>query len=163
VNILWQELAPIGICVFGFGPLSSAQRNVVFGLRGRLTRARAERINRNFASVARLALDPRYRGCGIAAGFLRRACQLAPWPWIELVSEMANLVPFCEAAGFVRVGQGVDKSRTLGSRPGDKRSCWGKSNWTDATFAAYARCARFSRPAYYLFDNRRNIAAADQG
>ena len=32
----------------------------------------------------------------------------APWPWIELISEMADLVPFCEAAGFRRVARARD-------------------------------------------------------
>jgi len=162
VNVLWHGPEPIGICVFGFPALCSSLRNGVFGLTGRLTAARARRINRNFASVSRVVLAPRYRGAGIAAAFLRRACELTPWPWIELVSEMANLVPFCQAAGFVRLGLFPGKLKNMrcgcgrpSSERGPGRGCWGKSNWTDATFAEYLRRSRFSRPGYYLFDNRR--------
>lgn len=162
MNVLWHGPGPIGICVFGFPALCNSLRNRVFGLTGRVTAARARRINRNFASVSRVVLDPRYRGAGIAAAFLRRACELTPWPWLELVSEMANLVPFCESAGFVRLGLTARKPKKLrseggrrSSERGRRRGYWGRSNWTDATFAQYLRRTRFSRPGYYLFDNRR--------
>ncbi len=151
VNMLFRGAEPVGICVFGYGPLSSAMRNRVFGLEGKLTSARARRINRNFASVVRLVIDPRYRGAGLAAGFLRRVCELSPWPWIELISEMADLVPFCQAAGFTRMGLSRDKTLKSGDEPG---SHYGKSNWTEATHRDYTRKARYSRPAYFLFDNR---------
>jgi len=158
--VLWHDADPIGICVFGFGPLSSSARNRLFGLTGKLTRRRAKWINRTFASVMRIVLDPRYRGAGIASAFLRRCCELATWPWIELVSEMANLVPFCEAAGFKRVGLSGDKGRTRPPQycPGTgSAGPYGKSGWTAEGFRAYYERARFSRPAYYIFDNRKNL------
>ena len=103
-------------------------------------------------------LDPRYRGASLASAFLRRCCDLASWPWIELVSEMADLVPFCEAAGFQRVARARDKSRTPAAKFRAARTsagCYGKSGWTDEGRRAYYKRARFSRPVYFLFDNRR--------
>jgi len=144
--------------VFGFGPLCSSARNRRFGLTGKLTRRRALWINRTFASVARIVLDPRYRGAGVASAFLRRCCRRSPWPWIELTSEMADLVPFCEAAGFHRIARARDKSRTPAGKlrtATRAANCYGRSGWTDQGFLAYHRRARFSRPVYYLFDNRR--------
>ena len=158
MNVLWHGDDPVGICVFGFGPLSSSGRNLVFGLRGPLTSQRARWVNRTFASVVRLVLDPRYRGAGLAAALLRRCCELVPWPWIELVSEMAGLVPFCEAAGFRRVARARDKGRTPASRyrtESGAAGCYGRSGWTEEGFRRYYRHARYSRPVYYLFDNRR--------
>ena len=158
VLLLWHGQVPIGICIFGFGPLSSGPRNRLFGIRQRLTKPLARWINDNFAAVVRLVLVPRYRGAGIAAAFLRRCCELSSWPWIELSSEMAALVPFCEAAGFRPAGKGLDKSRRSGRLTGPPRkseSPYGKSAWTEQTFRAYWRRVRFSRPAYYIFDNRR--------
>ena len=154
VRLLWHDNDPIGICIFGFGPLSSSARNRAFGITGSLSTLKAKRINRNFATVSRLVLDPRYRGAGLAAAFLRACCRLAPWPWIELVSEMAALVPFCQAAGFRRIAGAAPK----GPHPpaaASRRSPWGKSGWTRAGFASYSRRVRFSRPAYFLLDNRR--------
>jgi len=151
VWLLWHGRTPIGICVFGFGPLASAGRNRLFGLTGPLTRERADQVNRNFACVSRMVLDPRYRGAGLAGAFLRRCCELSPWPWVELVSEMAALVPFCKKAGFRRIG--VVGERKAHRAP-KARGAWGKSGWTRAGFADYARRARFSRPTYFLRDNR---------
>jgi ABC-type lipoprotein export system ATPase subunit len=153
VNLLFHGRQKVGICVFGFGPLASAHRNRLFGLKGKISSERARVINRNFACVSRLVLDPRYRGAGIGGWFLRRACEAAPWPWIELISEMANLVPFYEAAGFVQAGRSERKTQTK-SRQGTGRTFWGKSNWTDATYAKYKKRTRYSRPAYCIRDNR---------
>jgi len=157
VFLLWHGPEPIGICIIGYGPLSCRLRNRLFHLPGRMTTGLAARINRSFASVSRLVLAPRYRGAGLAGAFLARVCEDCPWPWIELVSEMANLVPFCEAAGFRLVGRGSDKANdghaSGAFAPG--RSAYGRSNWTPGRFAEYIRKVRFSRPAYYLRDNRR--------
>jgi len=170
VNVLQHGDEKVGICVFGFGPLASSHRNRVFGLGGKMSSARARLINRNFACVSRLVLDPRYRGAGIGGWFLRRACEMAPWPWIELISEMANLVPFYRAAGFTMAGrsdrkppfdrasfdfaQDLRQDKPDAGEQGPDRSFWGKSNWTDATYAQYARRTRHSRPAYCIRDNR---------
>ena len=153
VNLLFHGDQKVGICIFGFGPLASSHRNRLFGLGGKMSSARARVINNNFACVSRLVLDPRYRGAGIGGWFLRTACEAAPWPWIELISEMANLVPFHQAAGFVQTGRADRK------RPGEigqtlDRTFWGKSNWTDATYAQYKKRTRHSRPAYCIRDNR---------
>jgi len=161
VNLLKHGDEKVGICIFGFGPLTSAQRNRVFGLGGKMSSARAEVINRNFACVSRLVLDPRYRGAGIGGWFLRSACEAAPWPWIELISEMANLVPFYKTAGFVQAGRSEGKppfdyarDKPGESKRGSAHGFWGKSNWTDATYAQYTRRTRHSRPAYCIRDNR---------
>jgi hypothetical protein len=153
VNLLLHGTEKVGICIFGFGPLASAQRNRLFGLGGKLSSARARVINKNFACVSRLVLDPRYRGAGIGGWFLRKACQAAPWPWIELISEMANLTPFYKSAGFVQAGRSDRKHTDEPSRSPD-RGFWGKSNWTDETYARYARRTRHSRPIYCIRDNR---------
>ncbi|MCP4375909.1 MAG: hypothetical protein GY794_07020, partial [bacterium] len=153
VNLLFHGRQKVGICVFGFGPLASSHRNRLFGLKGKISSERAKVINRNFACVSRLVLDPRYRGAGIGGWFLRQACEAAPWPWIELISEMANLVPFYEAAGFMQAGRSERKTRTKSSR-GAGRSFWGRSNWTDATYAKYKKRIRYSQPAYCIRDNR---------
>jgi len=162
VNVLWHGPEKVGICIFGFGPLASSQRNRIFGLSGKMTAARARLINRHFACVSRFVLDPRYRGAGIGGWFLRRACETAPWPWIELISEMANLVPFYRAAGFVPGGRSRDRYAG-NSADGPGRSCWGRSNWTDAAYARYARRIRHSRPAYCIRDNRKFACEAAIG
>jgi len=147
--LLWHGREPIGIAMVGPGALNSSARNAAFGLRGMRGRAKARLINDNFASVVRLVLDPRYRGAGIGALFLRRVAETTDRPWIELTSEMANLVPFAEAAGFRRMGMGRDK---LGDADG---RCWyGPKKNRQRSWPAFHRRVRFSRPGYYVFDNR---------
>ena len=162
--VLWHDAEPIGICVLGFGPLASSARNRFFGIRGPMTPHLARKLNSNFACVSRLVLDPRYRGAGIASAFLRRCCELSPWPWIELVSEMAELVPFCQAAGFKRIGPTASKTAAMSRSACGRGSLdptagpWGASNWTQKTFRNYLTRVRFSRPTYFLYDNRRKGA-----
>jgi GNAT superfamily N-acetyltransferase len=153
VLLLWHGNEAIGICVFGYGPLASPARRKLFSLPGRISAAGAARVNRNFAAVTRLVIDPRYRGAGIAWRFLRRACELTPWRWIELVSEMAAVVPFCQAAGFRRIYTG-NAVALPGHRVEPRRTCYGKSNWTQEGFEKYLKRVRFSRPAYFIFENK---------
>lgn len=154
ISVLWHDGQPIGICVLGYGPLSSARRNELFALPGKLSPSLAQWVNTNFASVTRLVIDPRYRGAGIAARFLKRCCEMSPWPWIELISEMANFIPFCRSAGFVYAGRAGGR-KTSATRSGPRQTHYGKSNWTAKTFQAYLRRTCFSKPAYFLYDNRR--------
>jgi len=158
VNLLYHGAEKVGICIFGFGPLASAQRNRLFGLGGKMSSSKAKVINSNFACVSRFVLDPRYRGAGIGGWFLDRACRAAPWPWIEMISEMANLVPFYKSAGFVMASRMASPANkpTRGHKPGGGHGFWGKSNWTPATYAKYKKRTRYSRPAYCIRDNRQS-------
>ncbi|MCY2925705.1 MAG: hypothetical protein NT031_09730 [Planctomycetota bacterium] len=158
VYLLWHGHRPAGICLVGPSPLASGARSGRFALPRHRGLARAAMVNANFASVTRLVIAPEYRGAGLAWRFLRRAAELTPRPWIELVAEMAALVPFAEAAGFRRIGQAADRSRqshaALAARAASGRMghCGGKKR--PETLLKYLRRSRFSRPVHYLFDNR---------
>ena len=145
VTLLLDGDEPVGICVMGPGALASAARNRLFGLDALPPRIAAEIVNRRFVSVTRLVLDPRVRGAGLGALFLRRACRQAPVDWVELVAEMGHLARFAESAGFVRVGVG---------RAGRTGRSFSAAHCTASAVAAYRRRVRHSRPVCYLFDNR---------
>ena len=147
--LLWHGDEPIGICMVGPAALNSSARNAAFGLRGLRGPGKARLINDQFASVSRLVLDPRYRGAGIGALFLRRVAETTDKPWVELASEMANLVPFAEAAGFRRMGIGRDKLDS-----GDARCWYGPKKDRQRSWPGFLRRVRFSRPGYFVFDNR---------
>ena len=105
-------------------------------------------LNRQLWLLARVVLHPTYRGAGIAAAFVRRACQTCPVRWIETLSAMGQANPFFERAGFVRVGvirkrHGRSQERATGPMP----AAGGSSAETAAK-------SRFSEPVYYVFDNR---------
>ena len=61
-------------------------------------------LNQQLWLLQRVVIHPTYRGAGIAAGFVRRACGLCPVDWIETLSAMGQVNPFFERAGFVRAG-----------------------------------------------------------
>jgi hypothetical protein len=96
--------------------------------------------------LARVVLHPTYRGAGVAAAFVRRACETCPVSWIETLTAMGRVNPFFERAGFVRVGV-IRKDG-----PGDARGAYGgRARLSEATRAK----SRYSEPVYYVFDNRR--------
>jgi GNAT superfamily N-acetyltransferase len=155
-TLLWHGDEPIGICIFSTPPLSLAGRNRFFGLRGRWNRLRLKMLNRQIAMLSRVVLHPTYRGAGIAAEFVRRSCQLCPFPWIETLTEMGRINPFFERAGFVRVPTGATKSEKMQSRRGHSSIYGGRRKDGSRILVSqetYEK-SRFARPVYYIFDNR---------
>ena len=51
-----------------------------------------------------MVLHPTYRGAGVAAGFVRAACERCPADWVESLAAMGHANPFFERAGFAKVG-----------------------------------------------------------
>lgn len=98
--------------------------------------------------LARVVLHPTYRGAGVAAAFVRRACETCPVRWVETLSAMGQANPFFERAGFVRVGV----IRNDGKRTGTRNGAYGGRHRASAETAAKSR---YSEPVYYVFDNRR--------
>ena len=154
MTLLWHEAEPIGICVFQSPPVSLRQRNRYFGRKGKWTRLGIRALGKRLVMLSRVVLHPTWRGAGIAAAFVRRSCELCPWPWIEALAEMGNINPFFERAGFVRVGASAsgEKSREGHSMlyGGRKRRNGTKGLVTRETNAK----SRWGRPVYYVFDNR---------
>ena len=103
-------------------------------------------MNKQLWLLSRVVLHPTYRGAGIAAAFVRRACETCPVNWIETLSAMGHANPFFERAGFERVGV-IRKSNTPGTYGG---MYGGRKRVTAETIAK----SRFSEPVYYVRDNR---------
>lgn len=150
VILLWHGEEPIGICVFSAPAASLTLRSRYFGLKAPRREAAMAALNEQLWVLSRVVLHPIYRGAGIAAAFVRRACQTCPVPWIETLSAMGQVNRFFERAGFERVG--VIRKRKDRSGAGAyggrlSRECQEKS--------------RFSEPVYYVFDNRRAMSRED--
>ncbi|MFO0802092.1 MAG: GNAT family N-acetyltransferase [Gemmataceae bacterium] len=142
--LLWHGDEPIGICVFGTPAASLALRSRYFALKNPRSGIAMAALNRQLWLLQRVVIHPTYRGAGIAARFVRRACQLCDVDWIETLSAMGQVNPFFEKAGFVRVGV-IRKAGTTNGAYGKK-----------ARLSAETRAmSRFSEPVYYVFDNRR--------
>lgn len=158
VTLMWFRDEPIGICVFTSAPLSLRGRNRFFGLRGKWSRLNFQTLNRQLVMLSRVVLHPSFRGAGLAAPFIRRSCESAPWPWIETLTEMGRLNPFFEKAGFTRVdAPPARKSHSRSSHSaiyGTKGDPHAKKPLvTQETFQK----SRYSQPVYYIFDNRPNV------
>lgn len=152
VVVLWHGDERVGVCVFGSPAASLTLRSKFFGLRNPRGRAALAALNEQLWVLQRVVLHPTYRGAGIAAGFVRRACAGCPVPWVETLSAMGHANPFFERAGFVRVGV-VRKA----GREGRRNGAFGSGRGVSAESAAKGR---FSEPVYYVFDNRRQGNAA---
>ena len=91
-----------------------------------------------------MVLHPTYRGAGLAAAFVRKACETCPVPWIETLTAMGRANPFFDRAGFIRVGV-IRKSGKPGYGAYSRRGVSAETRTK----------SRFSEPVYYVFDNRK--------
>jgi GNAT superfamily N-acetyltransferase len=147
VVLLWHGDEPIGVCVFSAPAAALTLRTRYFGLRDPRSEVALSALNRQLWLLSRVVLHPTYRGAGVGAAFVRRACETCPVDWIETLTAMGHANPFFERAGFVRVG--VVRKRT---RPPRYPGVYGSNS--ARVSAATAAKSRFSEPVYYVFDNR---------
>ena len=156
--LLWHGTQPIGICLFVAPPRSLRPRNQFFGHRGGWNRATMLALNQQLVTLQRVVIHPAYRGAGLASAFVRRACELCPFSWIETMSQMGQIHPFFESAGFKRLGviSVETESRETHSRIfGGRRRGGTQALVTEETFLK----SRYAAPVYYILDNRRAAAA----
>jgi N-acetylglutamate synthase-like GNAT family acetyltransferase len=110
-------------------------------------------LNRQMWLLQRVVLHPTYRGAGIGAAFVRRACESCPVKWIETLSALGHASPFFERAGFTRVGV-LARSKRIRERSGVAQFAGPTRSVTAATRAK----SHHSDPVYYVFDNRARAA-----
>jgi ABC-type ATPase with predicted acetyltransferase domain len=135
----------VGICVFSAAAASLSLRSRYFGLKNARSSEAMSALNQQLWVLSRVVLHPTYRGAGIAAAFVRRACETCPVRWIETLSAMGQANPFFERAGFARVGVIRKTGRS------HARAAYPNRRNVGATEEAKSR---FSEPVYYVFDNR---------
>jgi ABC-type ATPase with predicted acetyltransferase domain len=143
VFVLWHGDEPVGICVFATPAASLSLRSRFFGFKSPRSPLALAALNEQLWLLQRVVLHPTYRGVGIAAAFVRRACQLCPVDWIETLSAMGHSNPVFERAGFLRVGviPRTGKCGQFGPR--------------GIIASETAVKSAVSNPVYFLFDNRR--------
>ncbi len=94
---------PVGVIVYvnpaPNSELRSAATGGVFtGLGDR--RLQMQAINRNIRTIARVIIDPRYRGLGLASRLVAETMGLLNVPIIEATAVMGTVNPFFERAGM---------------------------------------------------------------
>src|SRR5262249_54270479 len=119
-----------------------------FGLRRPRSGEALAALNGQLWLLSRVVLHPAYRGAGIAAAFVRRACRTCPGGWGEALTAVGHANPFFERAGFLRVGV-VRRGR----RPRHGYAAVDGSRGPRVSPETAAK-SRFSEPVYYVFDNR---------
>jgi len=156
MTLLWHDNDPIGICIFLAPPKTLSLRNRFFGLSGKWDSLRLRSLNQHLITLSRVVIHPSFRGAGVAKHFVRRSCELAPFRWIEALTQMGHINPFFERAGFKRVGvsPAVKRSRRTHSSMYGTRFKDGKEKpfLSQETF----RKSQYAQPVYYVFDNREN-------
>jgi ABC-type ATPase with predicted acetyltransferase domain len=151
VVLLWHGREPVAICVFAAPAAGLKLRSQYFGLSNPRSETALSALNQQLWLLARVVLHPTYRGAGIAAAFVRRACESSPVQWIETLSAMGRANPFFERAGFTRVGVVNKKGSGNAAKP------YSRARVTAATMTK----SRHSEPVYYVFDNR-NFANSNE-
>ena len=106
-------------------------------------------LNEQLWLLQRVVLHPTYRGAGIAAAFVRQACETCPVNWIETLSAMGHASPFFEKAGFRRIGI-IGRARSQRERSGVAQFAGNARAVTGET----RRKSDRGDPVYYVFDNR---------
>lgn len=142
--LFWHDSEPIGVCVFAAPAASLTLRTRHFKLTDPRSEVGMRGLNANLWLLQRVVLHPTYRGAGIAAAFVRRACELCPVDWIETLTAMGRVNPFFERAGFVRVG-------TIRKRNGVSGGAFASRGNTKPD------THRYSEPAYYVRDNLKRV------
>ncbi len=68
-------------------------------------RRAAEKINRQITTIARVIVDPRFRGIGVAAALVRHCLRSAKTPCVEALAALGRHQPFFQAASMTRYDQ----------------------------------------------------------
>lgn len=81
----------------------SLREHATGGRYARLRRSEAaDLLNAEVRTIARVVLDPRYRGLGLAVRLVKHALAHADTPYVEALAVMGRVNPFFERAGMVR-------------------------------------------------------------
>lgn len=65
-------------------------------------------VNKYVRTIARVVIDPRYRGLGLASRLVEQTMEQMQYPWIESMAVMGQVNPFFEKAGMVKVEAGLN-------------------------------------------------------
>jgi len=88
----------IGVIVYSTPVYACAGRTKYFG-----RRIGVEELNRDFITISRVIVHPKYRGIGLGVRLVKETLQKAGYRYVEAVAVMARYNPFFKKAGMVEV------------------------------------------------------------
>jgi len=104
----------IGVIVICYPHLALKGRNVALNNElSKMTKENCERLNKEFDSIARVIIHPKYRGIGLAQFMLKEYFKLTDAVYTETLAVMANYTPFFERAGMKRIETEDDVARII--------------------------------------------------
>lgn len=95
----------VGIIVYARPALNLGLRNRATGgryLPGKNARAVYRRLNRELKSIARVVVDPQFRGIGLAVRLVAQTLPKVDALYVESLAAMGRVNPFFEKAGMTR-------------------------------------------------------------
>ena len=94
----------VGTLVVSMPHLHLKGRNKYFsGKYSATTTENFQQLNREFETIARIIIHPKYRGIGLAYLFLKEYFKLSKSKYIETIAVMPKFNPFFEKAGMIKV------------------------------------------------------------
>jgi ABC-type lipoprotein export system ATPase subunit/GNAT superfamily N-acetyltransferase len=111
----------IGVIAYTYPSISSSGRKIAVGYTPKI-----EELNRDWATVGRVIIHPKYRSIGLGSKIVEETLPLVDRKHVELVAVMAQYSPFAERAGMKkilltspsgRVLKTIDQLRSLGFNP----------------------------------------------
>ena len=103
---------PAGVIVYTMPNPRVALRTVALGgaFRGLDRQTELALLNRDVRSIARLIIEPRFRGIGLAVRLVRATMPRLEVPIIEALGVMPRVNPFLERAGMKAFAPGVPRA-----------------------------------------------------
>jgi hypothetical protein len=97
-----ENLQTVGVIVYTMPAVCCRMRTAATGeLLMELDKSsRLKLINRNFRTISRIIIEPRFRSLGLAARLVRETMPLMKVPFIEALAVMGRVNPFFEKAGM---------------------------------------------------------------
>lgn len=96
----------IGVVLYISPFLSCSARNQVMPqYKGRGSKEQAELVNREITRLARIIINPKFRGAGLAVKLVRETMPLTGKRVVETIAAMARYNPFFVKAGMTLVGE----------------------------------------------------------
>jgi ABC-type lipoprotein export system ATPase subunit/GNAT superfamily N-acetyltransferase len=70
---------------------------------GTMNKDKLAMLNRDFLRIARVIIQPKYRGIGLGVKIVKETMPMTGFPFIETLAVMAKYNPFFEHAGMIRI------------------------------------------------------------
>jgi len=118
---LRKDGATIGVIVYSYPPPNCQGRVEALGRRPTL-----KELNRNFATISRVVIHPKYRSIGLGVKLVKETLPRVGRPYVEAIAVMARYNPFFEKAGMEKVTEtegdetikeAIRRLRKLGFKP----------------------------------------------